>query len=178
MKGVIFNLLEEVVSEHHGDAAWDVLLEATGNDGIYTSLGSYPDAELIALVEAASNLTGTPVRPLLHWFGLHALPRLAARYPAFFEAAPDARSFILSLNTIIHPEVRKLYSGASCPHFHFAETRDTLTLGYRSPRKLCDLAQGFAEAVAAHYGETVSLSQPSCMHDGAPSCQLVVTWPR
>jgi Haem-NO-binding len=169
MKGVIFNLLEEVVSEHHGDAAWEALLAATESDGVYSSLGNYADAELVALVAAASNLTGTPVRTLLHWFGV--------RYPAFFENAPDTRSFILSVNTIIHPEVRKLYSGAACPHFHFAETSDTLTLGYRSPRKLCDLAHGFAEGVASYYGETVSFSQPSCMHDGAPSCQLVVTWP-
>ena len=91
MKGVIFNLLEEVVSEHHGDAAWDALLDATGSTGVYASLGSYEDAELVALVSAASNLTGTPVRTLLHWFGVRALPKLAERYPAFFEAAPARR---------------------------------------------------------------------------------------
>ena len=176
MKGVIFNLLEDVVTEHHGDAAWDAMLLATGNDGVYTSLGSYPDAQLAALVEAASGMTGTPVRTLLHWFGVQALPRLADRYPAFFEDAPDARSLILSVNTIIHPEVRKLYSGASCPHFHFTETPVSLTLGYNSPRKMCDLAHGFVEGVAAHYGEEVRFHQPSCMHDGAPNCQLVVSW--
>lgn len=176
MKGVIFNLLEDVVSEHHGDAAWDDLLAAAECDGIYTSLGSYPDAQLLALIEAAAQMTGTPVRKLLHWFGVQALPKLAQRYPSFFEDAPDARSLILSVNTIIHPEVRKLYSGASCPHFHFVEGPGTLTLGYNSPRKLCDLAHGFVEGVAAHYGEEVRFSQPSCMHDGAPTCQLVVTW--
>lgn len=58
------------------------------------------------------------------------------------------------------------------------QTAQTLTLGYRSPRKLCDLAHGFVEGVAAHYGETVTFSQPACMHDGAPSCQLQVTWPQ
>ena len=148
----------------------------TGNNGIYTSLGSYPDAQLFALVEAASNLTGIPIRTLLHWFGVQALPKLAKRYPSFFDDAPDARSLILSVNTIIHPEVRKLYSGASCPHFHFVETPGTLTLGYMSPRKLCDLAHGFVEGVAAHYKEEVTFHQPSCMHDGDPVCQLVVTW--
>lgn len=176
MKGIIFNLLEEVVTEHHGDAVWDDLLQAAGSDGVFTSLGSYPDAELVALVEAASELTGTPVRTLLHWFGFQALPKLALRYPAFFDAARDARSLILSVNTIIHPEVRKLYSGASCPHFHFVESLGTLSLGYASPRKLCDLARGFVEGVAAHYNETITLEQPRCMHDGAAACQLVVTW--
>jgi hypothetical protein len=176
MKGVIFNLLEEVMTELHGDEAWDSLLLAAESDGIYTSLGSYPDEQLVALLEAASDLTGTPIRTLLQRFGVRALPKLALRYPAFFDRAPDARSLILSVNTIIHPEVRKLYSGASCPHFHFVETPETLTRGYKSPRKLCDLAHGFVEGVAAHYGETIAFSQPSCMHDGAPTCQLELTW--
>ena len=176
MKGIIFNLLEDVVGDHYGDAVWDSLLLATDNEGIYSSLGSYPDAELIALVETASSLTGTPVRTLLHWFGRHALPKIALRYPEFFTNAPDARSFILSVNTIIHPEVRKLYAGAGCPHFHFSETPDTLTLGYQSARQLCDLAHGFIDGVAAHYGETLTFHETSCMHEGAPSCQMVVTW--
>lgn len=176
MKGLIFNLLEEVVSEHYGDATWDMLLQVAGSHGVYTSLGSYADAELVALAQAASDLTGTPVRSLLRWFGVEALPKIAKRYPAFFEASPNARSFILSVNTIIHPEVRKLYAGAVCPHFHFVESHNTLTLGYRSPRKFCDLAHGFVEGVASYYGEAMTLSQPTCMHDDAPSCQLVVTW--
>ena len=176
MKGIIFNLLEEVVTDEHGDMVWDALLLATANDGAYSSLGSYDDAELIALVEAASALTGTPVRTLLHWFGHRALPKLALKYPEFFEVAPDARSFILSVNTIIHPEVRKLYAGAGCPHFHFAETPGTLTLGYQSPRRMCDVAHGFVDGVADHYGETIDFTEVSCMHDGAPSCQMVITW--
>ena len=176
MKGVIFNLLEEVVCEQFGDDAWDALLVATGSDGAYASLGSYADAELVGLVEAASKVTGTPVRELLHWFGQLALPKLAERYPVFFEQAPDARSLILSANTIIHPEVRKLYAGASCPHFHFTEEAGSITLGYASARKMCDLAHGFIDGVAAHYGETVSVRQPACMHDGASACQITVTW--
>lgn len=176
MKGVIFNLLEEVVGEEFGPDAWDALLVATDSEGAYASLGSYPDAELVALAEAASKVTGTPLRELLHWFGLKALPKLAARYPAFFEQAPDARSLILSANTIIHPEVRKLYAGASCPHFHFTEDAGSITLGYSSARQMCDLAHGFIDGVAAHYGEDVRVHQPTCMHEGASACQITVTW--
>jgi hypothetical protein len=43
MKGIIFNLLEEVVIRDHGADTWDELLSATCLDGAYTSLGSYPD---------------------------------------------------------------------------------------------------------------------------------------
>jgi len=45
MKGIVFNLLEQVVVNTHGEAAWDGLLDKTGLTGAYTSLGSYPDAQ-------------------------------------------------------------------------------------------------------------------------------------
>ena len=60
MKGVIFILLEKVVSEAHGEAVWEALLEKSGASGTYTSLGSYPDEELLGLVAAASEATGRP----------------------------------------------------------------------------------------------------------------------
>ncbi|GBQ51026.1 heme NO-binding domain-containing protein [Komagataeibacter sucrofermentans] len=52
MKGIVFNILEEVVEKNHGAEAWDTLLEAANVSGAYTSLGSYPDAEMQALVVA------------------------------------------------------------------------------------------------------------------------------
>lgn len=60
MKGVVFNLLEEVVSQHHGETVWDTLLDAAGLPGSYTSLGSYPDEQMEQLVLAASNALGLP----------------------------------------------------------------------------------------------------------------------
>ena len=54
MKGIIFNLLEDVVIHDHGQDTWDELLNATSLDGAYTSLGSYPDAHIQALVGAAA----------------------------------------------------------------------------------------------------------------------------
>ena len=115
MKGVVFNLLEDAVCEHHGDDAWDDLLDAAELSGVYTSLGSYSDVEMGKLVEAASRALNMPSQEVLRWFGREAMPRLAKRYPAFFEAHQSVRPFILSLNSIIHPEVHKLYPGAHCP---------------------------------------------------------------
>lgn len=176
MKGVVFNLLEDVVSHHHGDATWDTLLDATGLAGSYTSLGSYPDEELEQLVLAASSALGSPPTDVLRWFGREAMPLLAARYSAFFTAHKSARPFILSVNNIIHPEVRKLYAGAHCPHFHFEDALDgALLVGYRSSRKLCGLAHGFIEGAAAHYGEAVDLTHLQCMHEGDPKCLLRIS---
>ena len=54
MKGVVFNLLETVVTENYGADTWDDLLDAAGSDGVYTSLEPYDDADLFNIVTAAS----------------------------------------------------------------------------------------------------------------------------
>lgn len=177
MKGVMFNVVEEVVAAAYGPQVWEALLDKAGVDGVYTSLGSYPDVELVKLVGAAAETTGMATPALLKLLGRMALPRLKVRYPGFFTQLGDARSFILGLNGIIHPEVRKLYAGAGCPHFHFTQGERELVLGYNSPRKLCHLAEGLAAGVADHYGEAVTVSQTDCMHDGHPACHIVVRWP-
>jgi hypothetical protein len=46
VKGIVYNLLEEVVSAEHGEDTWDALVDAAGVDGVYTSLGSYADEDL------------------------------------------------------------------------------------------------------------------------------------
>ena len=58
MKGIIFNLVEEVVTAAYGEDTWDSLLDEAGLDGSYTSLGSYPDEDLFQLVGAASKALG------------------------------------------------------------------------------------------------------------------------
>lgn len=171
MKGIVFNLLEDVVTRHHGAGTWDSLLEAAKLDGAYTSLGSYPDAEAVKLVGAASNALGIPPADVLRWFGQQAMPILAERYPGFFRAHPSVRPFLLSLNSIIHPEVRKIYPGADVPVFDFDDAPDgALLMGYASARKLCALAEGFVQGAAGHYGETIRFEHLRCMHEGDPKC--------
>lgn len=175
MKGIIFNLAEEVVAAAHGPETWDALLEESGASGAYTSLGSYPDSELIAILTAASARLGMPVADVLRWFGRSAMPLIAQRFPAFFTGVPNLQGFILSLNTIIHAEVRKLYAGATCPHFDFAlQNNGQLHMTYHSPRQLCALVEGFVTGAADHFGETVTIDHGQCTRHGAPACTFLV----
>lgn len=179
MKGIVFNVLEECVTAEHGADAWDDLLAEAGVAGAYTSLGSYPDAELHAIVTAAASAFGLVEHEVVRWLGRCAAPRFAERYPDLFAPFDSARSFALTLNHIIHPEVRKLYPGASVPEFDFrAPARDRLVLGYRSERRMCAFAEGLLEGAAAHYGERVAIHQPQCMHRGDPHCELDITFSR
>jgi hypothetical protein len=171
MKGVIFNLVEEVIVASYGEDTWDTLLDAASLDGSYTSLGNYPDGDLFRLVDAASSLLGVPGGDVVRTLGVGALPLLAERYPDFFAGHTSTRSFLLTLNDIIHSEVRKLYPGAEVPQFDFDDSDpDCLMVTYRSPRRLCALAEGFILGAAHHFGEEATLDQPRCLHRGDDRC--------
>jgi hypothetical protein len=173
VKGIVFNLLEEVVVAEYGPDTWDSLLNQSDASGAYTSLGSYPDGELQTLILSAAEIVGKTPTEFLRWFGQRAMGLLLKRYPAFFQSQPNTRMFILSVNDIIHPEVRKVYPGADVPVFDFRDAADGgLLMGYRSPRRLCALAQGFAEGAAAHYGEQIDLEHLQCMHKGDEKCLI------
>jgi Haem-NO-binding len=73
MKGIIFNLFEEVVVSNYGEDTWDRLLTATALDGAYTSLGSYPDEQIQELVGAARRCSGLTSFEVLRWFGEQGL---------------------------------------------------------------------------------------------------------
>ena len=171
MKGIIFNLLEEVVRKEYGDDVWEDLLETAQVDGAYTSLGNYPDESMMKLVAAAAKALNTPAAEVTRWFGRKSLPLLAERYPDFFSGHKSARTFLLTLNDVIHTEVRKIYPGSEVPVFEYdSSSPDVLFMGYRSRRKLCALAHGFTEAAAAHFGEDLIFEQTECMHRGDKRC--------
>ena len=175
MKGIVFNLLESVVCDAHGEETWDALLARAGLDGAYTSLGSYSDNDLEKLVAAASQLLDRPGEEIVRWFGRQALPILAQQYPRFFAPHDGTRSFLLTLNDVIHPEVRKLYPGADVPDFDFDTPQpDRLVMCYRSPRRLCAFGEGLIDGAATHYREEVAIEQPECMLRGGARCMLEI----
>jgi hypothetical protein len=173
MKGVIFNLLEQLVTDSRGEEEWDDLLDTAGLDGVYTSLGSYPDEQLVALLMTAGDRWDLPVQDLLRWFGRNALPVLASYYPTFFEGHRTLPSFLATINDVVHAEVVKLYPDAVVPTFGFEPGPEgSLRLVYTSGRRLCGLAEGFIEGAAAHFAETVTIDQPECMLRGDSRCVL------
>jgi hypothetical protein len=176
MKGVIFNVLEELVIETSGMVAWNNILAAAGSDGIYTSGASYDDAELFALVEQVCKALELPAETVVGMFGEYLFDQLDARHPDFVANAPDLRSFLMSVDTVIHGEVLKLYTNPNLPRFDYEDHGDGhLTMNYRSPRQLCLLAEGLIRGAAKRYDAQVSIEHKVCMHHGADHCQLDVS---
>lgn len=179
MKGIVFNLLTAVVTRDQGEDAWDDVLDRAGVDGAFTAHGTYPDAELEALLQHLDTDLDPSLAVRLRWFGRSAMPMLRATYPAFFAPHEHTADFLRTLNDLIHPTVRRLYPGSDVPVFDVDESDrrvDRIVLGYRSQRQLCALAEGFVLGAAAEFGETCSVRQDACMHRGDELCLIEATF--
>ena len=174
MKGIVFNLLNDLVEEQFGMDVWDELIETTApaSQGVYTSVEVYPDGELLAYVGAIAQHTGKDIDDVVRLFGKYMLSRFASIHPEFF-SGHTIKSFLKSVHDVIHVEVRKLHPDVVLPEFTYEEpAEDRLIMHYRSPRSLCHLAEGLIDGTSEHFGVDLTLNHPVCMHDGADRCVL------
>ncbi|WP_105172103.1 MULTISPECIES: heme NO-binding domain-containing protein [Pseudoalteromonas] len=179
MKGAIFNALQEFVEQGHGYQVWDDALSnnTLPSHGIYTSTKQYDDSELFTIVGYLSERLEVPIPDLVRAFGEFLFPLLMPQAPQEAQNAPSLRAFLMMVDELIHVEVKKLYKDAQLPDFNYDDhIDDKLTMIYQSPRKLCFLSEGLILGAAQHFGETVSLSQPVCMHQGGEHCEIEVVF--
>jgi len=173
MKGVVFDILRDMVETEHGLEGWNLLLERAGSDGMFLSTQSYADKELMALVQAASDVTGHSIETLLNQFGEFMVGEFYERYPSFFDDCDGLFEFLLSVDEIVHGEVLKFYPDAALPSFHYEQSSpEFLVMNYRSERKLCALAEGLIQGSAKHFKQSISLSHDPCMHKGSDHCRF------
>ncbi|MEB4593276.1 heme NO-binding domain-containing protein [Candidatus Thiothrix sp. Deng01] len=154
MKGLVFTeFLEMVESSFSAEMADDIIDGSElASGGVYTAVGTYPHAEMVALVQTLSRKTGIPTPALVKTFGRYLFGRFVKLYPLFFDNAPDAFDFLESIEDHVHTEVRKLYPDAELPTFETTrEGRRKLTMTYRSRHPFADLAEGLIEGCLEHY---------------------------
>ena len=150
MKGIIFNLVEEVVTTAHGADAWDAVLAGAGLEGAYTSLGSYPDEDLTRLVAAASEALGVPADAVVRTIGVGAMPLLAEALRKLLRRPHHGAVVPADAERDHPPRVRKLPRGHRA-RLHLRDVGDDVLIGYR-PSGDCALAEGFILGAADHYG--------------------------
>lgn len=169
MKGLVFTefleMVEAVWSLDMVDAVIDRAQVATG--GAYTSVGTYPHTEMLALVTALAAETGQPAGELVRAFGRHLFGRFSKLYGQFFTGARDSFQFLSGIEEVIHAEVRKLYPDAELPGFEVESRTDTLILTYFSSHPFADLAHGLIEGCVAYFGERVDIRRENADLPGA-----------
>ncbi len=175
MKGVIFNLFEDFISEGWGDEAYEAVLASCPlhTKEPFVGPGTYPDADLLALVAKATERLGVPADAAVRAFGKFCLPKLVQKFPRFVAGHRSAKSFLMSVHDVIHVEVRKLFKDAVTPAFRYEDPGpDRLVIHYSSPRKLCYLMEGLLDGVADHFKTTISYRQERCALEGGDVCEF------
>lgn len=179
MKGIVFNILEDFICEGWGEDVYDEIL---GRCPLHTKepfVGphTYPDADLLMIVGKAAERLGLPVPDAIQAFGKFCFPRLAAKYPVFLKGHEHPKTFLKTIEGVIHVEVRKLLRDADPPRITFVDLGpDTLMLNYASKRALCPLFVGLLEGVADHFRTPIHRRETACMLKGAPACEFHLTF--
>lgn len=175
MHGFILTQLERFVTTALGSGAWSsVLREADLGDRVYVAVSSYPDHELRDIVVAASRRTGVAVDRVLFDFGRFLAPDLVRNYRHLLD--PDWRT----LDLLEHADgvvARVAKRGDEAPRaksFEVRRAERTATIVYRSELALCAMARGVVIGLADHYGENVSVREPTCALKGARECTIQV----
>ncbi len=158
MKGIIFTTFEAFVTDTFRADVYEDILDDTDliTTEPFVGPGTYPEADLIALVTTAVQKLGVSLDDALAAFGRYSFPKLAGAVPQLMEGLHDAREFFTKLESVIHTEVRKLDPEANPAQFRVEHTGDaTMLLHYDSPLGLFALVGGFIDGVAEWYGEHV-----------------------
>jgi predicted hydrocarbon binding protein len=176
MHGLIHVQLRRFVESRHGAAGWHELNRRAGLDSrVFTALGTYPDEDMLRLVNEAVGLTGVPVGDLLEAFGEFIAPTLLSDYSSLVKPSWRTLELLEHTERTIHRVVRARQPGATPAELRVRRTSKTeVIVAYASQRRLCALARGIIRGVSVHYHEQVQISEHMCMLRGADACQIRV----
>jgi len=160
-EGLGFTTFYEYCEQAFDEDLLDDVIEEAGvpNDGAYTSVGTYPFEQMVALISALCRQTGRPMPEILHNFGRFCFGKWVAYSPDFFRNK-QLFDVLASIDHFHEHEVRKLYPDAELPSFKvIARTDDRLTLRYDSCKPLADLAAGVIAGASNYLLTPVSIER-------------------
>ena len=155
MKGVLFTELMAFVEQTGGADFAEQVLEAAGmpNGGVFTTVGTYPAANALALVDAASKLSGIPADALCRDYGHYLFDRFTELYPKIIGGYVTAEEMLSHVGSQIHEEVTVIYPDATPPQVLTREEDGALIVEYLSHRPLAHIAYGLVSACLEHFGD-------------------------
>ena len=164
MKGEVFNLFEAFICNNWGEDRFEEILENASSEletkEPFVGPETYPDHDMLTMVKHTCSSLEVEVSDAMKSFGEFCFKPLASKVPELVSSLETPFDLLSKLDSVVHPEVRKLYPGAITPHFKASKNEDgSITLEYRSPRKLYDFAEGLLAAVAKHFNKNLVCSR-------------------
>jgi hypothetical protein len=175
LHGIIHAELKNYVEARHGADAWKACVKTAGlGHKMFLPISTYPDADAVAIVTAASQLTNTPVERILEDFGEFIAPNLLSMYQSLVEPHWKTIELLLHTEDVIHRVVRLNNPGAQPPQLQFEQLGpNELKFYYNSPRRMAAVAKGIIKGVAKHYGQTVLIREHK-QPDGSSEMSITV----
>lgn len=177
MHGIVLKGLKDFVTEEYDHEAWATIQREAGVEGqVYVPITEYEDADVLGLVEAASEVTDIPIPDLLDAFGRFLVPPLVETYGVHVEEDWTGLELIANVETYIHTALREKQLSTYTPPDLSSEWvgDDEVRVVYGSERELCALAKGLLAGVGNYYDEEFDISEEACMLDGDDRCELLV----
>ncbi|WP_420347819.1 heme NO-binding domain-containing protein [Pelagibius sp.] len=170
MKGILFTEFLEMVDQKFSPELTERIIDQVdvSSGCAYTTIGTYDHTELVQLVVQLSKETDTPVTDLVRAYGFYLFERFVRTYPRFFSGIKDAFTFLEGVESIVHAEVRKLYSDSKPPLI--TATRqgdDKLEVIYESQRCLADAAHGLILGCIDYFGEKMTVERQDIDESGS-----------
>lgn len=176
MNGIVFIEIGKFAQSRLGPQTWRDAVAAAGIPAhMYYRVADYPDDEALALLSALAARLQEPLQSVLESLGEFIVPDLLRM--SRYWVKPEWKTLDLIENTehTIHETLRQEGSQTNPPRLRSRRTGPgEVVVTYDSPRRMCSLAKGIIAGVARHYGETVTISEPSCMLKGAAHCELII----
>jgi hypothetical protein len=177
VQGIILDELEKYVGRELGNAGLSRMRALTGRgEGGYEFDRSYPDEEVHLIVRGVVEATGKPPEVIMEQFAEAMVPGLLAVYGFLVNPRWSFLDFLVNTESVIHKGVKLTSTSAKPPEIRAERTGpETVTITYRSRRRLCSVAKGIILGAASHYHVTVSITEQRCMHRGDSECLITVS---
>jgi hypothetical protein len=177
MNGILFVEISKFAQSRLGEQAWQEIVRLAGVPSrTYYRVADYPDEEAFALLSTLSAAMKEPLAVTLESLGEFIVPDLIKMSRYWIKPEWKTLDLIANTENTIHETLRSEGSQTNPPRLQCRRSApEEVVVTYDSPRKLCALAKGIIIGIGKHYGERVTIAEPTCMFNGAPACELVVS---
>ncbi|HEY5789997.1 MAG TPA: heme NO-binding domain-containing protein [Gammaproteobacteria bacterium] len=159
MYGMINDAIRQMVTERHGEDAWEEMRRRADADLVFLRMAQYPDALTYRLVAIATEMLGTEVDAVLRAFGDYWIDYADEAYGELLAVSGD--SFVEMVENLndLHTRVGQLMPDLKPPSFHLTEqSAGSFRLHYHSTRDgLGPMVVGLLEGLGRRYRTAVEV---------------------
>lgn len=180
MYGLVNKAVQEMVIHRHGQSVWeDVKSRAGVEEELFLSSEPYPDEVTYRLVQAASEITGTPAHAILFAFGEHWVLHTARQgYGALLDAGGESLPEFLANLPNFHTRIAMIFPRLNPPRFQVtALSAHSLHLHYFTHRPgLAPFVEGLLSGLGRKFGTPVTSRLIESKSEGADHDVFLVEW--